>query len=246
MKYIMILVLSVVTLTACKKEKSNEPMAKQIEEPIDSIKTSQDWITLFDGTSFDHWRGYLSDSMPAEWGIEDGTMAFTPGKKGGKNIITKEKFTNFILSLEWKISEGGNSGIFWGVHEDPAYSEAYQTGPEIQVLDNERHPDAKANPKYHQAGALYDMVQPIQDVCKPAGEWNECMLKIDHVQNEGSVTLNGTVIVEFPVHGEAWDALVANSKFKDWEGFGKYQTGHIGLQDHSDKVWFRNIKIKKL
>ena len=246
MKYIMIIVLSVITMTACKKEKSKEPMAKQTEEPVDSMKNSQEWNNLFDGSSYDDWRGYLSDSMPDEWTIEDGTMAFTPGKKGGKNIITKEKFTNFILSLEWKISEGGNSGIFWGVHEDPAYSEAYQTGPEIQVLDNERHPDAKANPKYHQAGALYDMVQPMHDVCKPAGEWNECILKIDHVKNEGSVTLNGTVIVEFPVHGEAWGALVANSKFKDWEGFGKYQTGHIGLQDHSDKVWFRNIKIKKL
>ena len=246
MKNIIITIMSILTLSACKTYKTNYSMTQPVERTEEIIETVNNWITLFDGTSFDHWRGYLSDSMPAEWGIEDGTMVFTPGKKGGKNIITKEKYTNFVLSLEWKISEGGNSGIFWGVHEDPAYSEAYQTGPEIQVLDNERHPDAKANPKYHQAGALYDMVQPIQDVCKPAGEWNECMLKIDHVQNEGSVTLNGTVIVEFPVHGEAWDALVANSKFKDWEGFGKYQTGHIGLQDHSDKVWFRNIKIKKL
>lgn len=246
MKNIIITILSILTLSACKTYKTNNSMTKPVERTEEIIETANNWITLFDGSSYDDWRGYLSDSMPAEWTIEDGTMAFTPGKKGGKNIITKEKFTNFILSLEWKISEGGNSGIFWGVHEDPAYNEAYQTGPEIQVLDNERHPDAKANPKYHQAGALYDMVQPMHDVCKPAGEWNECILKIDHAKNEGSVTLNGTVIVEFPVHGEVWDALVANSKFKDWEGFGKYQTGHIGLQDHSDRVWFRNIKIKKL
>ncbi len=246
MRKIIIAILSILTLSACKTYKTNDSMTKPVERTEEIIETANHWITLFDGTTFDDWRGYLKDTMPAEWTIEDGTMAFTPGKEGGKNIITKEKYTNFILSLEWKISEGGNSGIFWSVHEDPAYSEAYQTGPEIQVLDNERHPDAKANPKYHQAGALYDMVQPMHDVCKPAGEWNECILKIDHVRNEGSVTLNGTVIVEFPVHGEAWDALVANSKFKDWEGFGKYQTGHIGLQDHSDKVWFRNIKIKKL
>ena len=246
MKIIIIAILSILTLSACKTYKTNDSMTKPVERTEEIIETANHWITLFDGTSFDDWRGYLKDTMPAEWTIEDGAMAFTPGKEGGKNIITKEKYTNFVLSLEWKISEGGNSGIFYGVHEDPAYSEAYQTGPEIQVLDNERHPDAKANPKYHQAGALYDMVQPMHDVCKPAGEWNESILKIDHVKNEGSVTLNGTVIVEFPVHGEAWDALVANSKFKDWEGFGKYQTGHIGLQDHSDKVWFRNIKIKKL
>ncbi|MGB5363867.1 MAG: DUF1080 domain-containing protein [Aureibaculum sp.] len=246
MRKIIIAILSILTLSACKTYKTNDSMTKPVERPEEIIETANHWITLFDGTTFDDWRGYLKDTMPAEWTIENSTMAFTPGKEGGKNIITKEKYTNFILSLEWKISEGGNSGIFWSVHEDPAYSEAYQTGPEIQVLDNERHPDAKAKPKYHQAGALYDMVQPMHDVCKPAGEWNECILKIDHASNEGSVTLNGTVIVEFPVHGEAWDALVANSKFKDWEGFGKYQTGHIGLQDHSDKVWFRNIKIKKL
>jgi len=114
------------------------------------------------------------------------------------------------------------------------------------VLDNERHPDAKANPKFHQAGALYDMVQPKHDVCNPAGEWNLCVLKVNHETNQGSVTLNGIEIVSFPVHGEEWNALVANSKFKDWEGFGKHQTGHIGLQDHSDKVWYRNIKIKEL
>ena len=91
-----------------------------------------------------------------------------------------------------------------------------------------------------------DLVQPKVDVCKPAGEWNLCVIKIDHNSNQGSASLNGQVVVEFPLHGEDWDKLVANSKFKNWEGFGKYKTGHIGLQDHGDKVWYRNIKIKKL
>jgi hypothetical protein len=99
---------------------------------------------------------------------------------------------------------------------------------------------------FYQAGALYDLVQPEHDVCNPAGEWNLCVLKVNHKTNQGSVTLNGTEIVSFPVHGEAWDAMVAKSKFKGWEGFGKHHTGHIGLQDHGDKVWFRNIKIKEL
>ena len=204
-----------------------------------------DWIYLFDGTNFDKWRGYLSEGMYPEWTIEDGAMVFTPSGEGGKNIITKDTFTDFELSLEWKISEGGNSGFFWSVYEDPKYKEAYQTGPEIQILDNERHPDALANPKYHQAGALYDMVQPMHDVCKPAGEWNLCVLKVNHKTNEGSVTLNGTVIVTFPVQGEKWDDMVNNSKFKGWEGFGKHHTGHIGLQDHGNKVSFRDIKIKE-
>ena len=245
MKSVIYVLVAAVVLVSCKQKKENIPVKEDVVEAMD-MNVSEEWITLFDGTSFDNWRGYLSEGMYPEWTIDDGAMLYTPSGEGGKNIITKEKFTNFILSLEWKIAEGGNSGIFWSVFEDEAFKEAYHTGPEIQVLDNERHPDAKANPKYHQAGALYDMVQPEHDVCKPAGEWNECILKIDHNSNSGSVTLNGTVIVEFDVHGEKWDALVSNSKFKDWKGFGKHKTGHIGLQDHGDKVWFRNIKIKEL
>ena len=248
MKKLILFVVVAVAFTACK-DKTKE--STQAEEDIEvntevEVENDSDWVYLFDGTNFDKWRGYLKDEMYPEWTIEDGAMMFTPGEEGGKNIITRDTFTNFELSLEWKISEGGNSGIFWSVFEDPKYNEAYQTGPEIQVLDNERHPDAKANPKFHQAGALYDLVQPEQDVCKPAGEWNHCVLSVNHKTNEGSVTLNGTKIVSFPVHGEAWDALVENSKFKGWEGFGKHHTGHIGLQDHSDKVWYRNIKIRNL
>lgn len=246
MKNIICLLVFTITLTSCKQTVKETPQSELEAMNVEKVQPVSEWISLFDGTNFDNWRGYLTDEMYQEWTIEDGAMVFTPSGQGGKNIITKETFTDFEMSLEWKISEGGNSGIFWGVYEDPKYKEAYQTGPEIQVLDNERHPDALANPKYHQAGALYDLVQPMHDVCKPAGEWNLCVLKVNHKTNEGSVTLNGTVIVTFPVHGEAWDALVAKSKFKGWEGFGKHHTGHIGLQDHGDKVSFRNIKIKKL
>ncbi|GAA4799487.1 DUF1080 domain-containing protein [Litoribaculum gwangyangense] len=244
MKKILIFVLLGVTIFTCKENsKQTEGTLEEIEKEVNS---KVEWITLFDGTSLEKWRGYLTDEMHPEWTIEDGTLVFNPGENGGKNIITKDTFTNFELSIEWKISEGGNSGIFFGVFEDPSLNEAYQSGPEIQVLDNERHPDAKANPKYHQAGALYDLVQPEKDVCHPAGEWNLCVLKVNHKTNEGEVKLNGTKIVSFPLHGEAWDTMVENSKFKGWEHFGKHHTGHIGLQDHGDKVWFRNIKIKKL
>lgn len=245
MKNIIYLVLASVLIISCKK-KEEKLVENQVEEKVEvKVEVAAEWISLFDGSNFDNWKGYAHDGMHSEWSIDGDAMLFTPDK-GGANIITKDKFTNFELAIEWKISEGGNSGIFWGVHEDEKFNEAYQTGPEIQVLDNERHPDALANPKYHQAGALYDMVQPAHDVCNPAGEWNAVLLKVNHKTNEGSVTLNGTVIVEFPVNGEAWDAMVATSKFKGWEGFGKYPTGHIGLQDHGDKVWYRNIKIKLL
>ena len=133
----------------------------------------------------------------------------------------------------------------WGVKESDSLGEPYLTGPEIQVLDNEKHPDA-ANGPIRQAGALYDMVPPSEDVTKPVGEWNETVIRINHKENLGSVTMNGTKIVEFALHGEEWDKLKENSKFKDWTEFGKYHSGHIALQDHGDKVWFKNIKIRPL
>jgi len=243
MKKIIIIALATVTLIACKNQKTKAKVAgtKTVNQ---TQQGSHPWEILFDGTSFDNWRGYNTDSMYPEWTIKDSAMVYTPGKYGGKNIITKKEYTNFILSLEWKISEGGNSGIFWGVFEDPKYKEAYQTGPEIQVLDNEKHADGKV--AVHRAGALYDMLAPKHDVVKPAGEWNTCVIKIDHKNNIGVVTLNGTEIEEFPVEGSKWDDMVAHSKFATWEGFGKHQTGHIGLQDHGNKVWYRNIKIKTL
>lgn len=249
MKKAFILIAMAIAVIACK-EKETEKTAEAEEEKKEEVKKTKandfGWEILFDGTSYDNWRGYLSEDIPAEWTIEDGAMAFTPGPEGGKNIISKNKYTNFVLSLEWKISPAGNSGIFWGVHEDEQFKEAYETGPEIQVLDNTSHPDAKVGDGLHTAGALYDMVKPPSDVTKPVGEWNLCVLEVNHNTNMGKVTLNGTELFTFPVHGEKWDAMVANSKFKDWKGFGKYQEGHIGLQDHSDKVWYRNIKIKSL
>ena len=132
-----------------------------------------------------------------------------------------------------------------GILEDEKYGQPYETGPEIQVLDNIAHPDAK-NGTTHQAGALYDMVAPSKEVVKPVGEWNSYVITVNHKTNEGSVVLNGKEIVTFPVNGEAWEAMVADSKFADWEGFGKYATGKIGLQDHGDIVAYRNIKIKEL
>ncbi len=243
MKKVIILLCAILSFTSCKKEKHEKDT---VEETTTLEETQNEWITLFDGSSLDNWRGYLADSIYKEWTIEDGAMTFTPSDEGGKNIISKQQFTNFILSVEWKISEGGNSGIFWSVFEDEKFSEAYQTGPEIQVLDNVLHPDAKVANGTHKAGSLYDMIACKDEFVNPAGEWNLCVLEINHKTNMGKVSMNGTEVITFPVHGEQWDTMIANSKFNGWEGFGAYQTGHIGLQDHSDKVSYRNIKIKEI
>jgi hypothetical protein len=209
-------------------------------------KMGQQWDILFDGTSFDNFRGYLAEDMFPEWAVIDKAMLFTPGKENRKNIITRKTYTDFILSLEWKVEEGGNSGIFWSVMEDKKYPEAYQTGPEIQVLDNDNHADGSHESGTRTAGSIYDMIPYPKEHVNPANEWNHCVLRIDHKANEGSVTMNGKETIAFPLRGKKWDRMVADSKFKDWEGFRKQYTGHIGLQDHGDKVWYRNIKIKEL
>lgn len=247
----LVLFMAVAAMVACKdnKETAETEVEKEVETEVVEGKEAQaeaEWEILFDGTNYDQWRGYGAQEVYDNWTIEDGAMAFTPGEEGGKNIISKNTYTNFVLSLEWKISEAGNSGIFWAVVEDEKFKEAYETGPEIQVLDNTGHPDAKIGEGTHSAAALYDMIAPPEDNTKPVGEWNLCVLEVNHKTNLGKVTFNGKELYTFPVHGEEWDAMVADSKFATWEGFGKSQTGHIGLQDHSDKVWYRNIKIKSL
>lgn len=255
MKNIVYTALIAVLVIGCKDKTDKEnkildsdPLAN-IEEMTPPSNTEGEWQVLFDGTDFDAWKRYLEEGVGDAWKIEDGAMVFYPPKdrqKGEKyNLVTKEDFTDFVLSMEWKISEGGNSGIFWGVKEVESLSEAYHSGPEIQVLDNEKHPDAKNGPK-RQAGALYDMVGPSEDATNPVGEWNTCVITVNHKTNQGNVVLNGKEVASFPVNGEAWDAMVATSKFKNSEHFGKYQTGRIGLQDHGDIVSFRNIRIKSL
>jgi len=215
----------------------------------EALATQKEWVNLFNGDSFIGWHQFNSSEMSSAWIIEDGAMVFDPSKKEegtSHDIVTDREYTNFELSMEWKIAEVGNSGIFWGVKEGENYKKPYQTGPEIQVLDNERHPDSFNNPDYHQAGALYDMVQPTQKVCKPAGEWNHIFISINYNSNKGSVKLNDVEIVTFPLSGPDWDTLIANSKFHDWEDFAKFKTGKIGLQDHGDGVSYRNIKIREL
>jgi len=252
MKKIMMIAIAVLFFISCRnKPTKNAALQQQTETDLSMTEATnnEEWMVLFDGTSFDRFKEYLKEGVSEHWKIEDRAMVFYPPKerkpKEAFNLITKDSYTDFVLSLEWKISEGGNSGIFWGVKEDERLSEAYETGPEIQVLDNEKHPDAKAG-KTHQAGALYDMVAPLKDATKSAGEWNTCLITINHKTNQGIVVLNGEEIVTFAVNDPEWGAMVANSKFATWTDFGKYPTGKIGLQDHGDGVAFRNIKIKEL
>jgi len=248
MKKLLFTTFLAVLLFGCQEK------AKEKTEDKEMAKAAPDtpeehWTVLFDGTSFDGWHEYLQEGVSENWKIEDGAMVFYPPKDRKKrqsfNLISDKEYTDFTLSLEWRIAEAGNSGFFWGIKEMEDLRQPYETGPEIQVLDNDKHPDGK-NGTNHQAGALYDMVSPSQDVTKPVGEWNLCELTINHKTNTGIVVLNDVEIVNFPVNDPEWGEMVAKSKFADWEHFAKYTTGKIGIQDHGDGVSFRNIKIKEL
>lgn len=247
MKKPILMLTLLMAFTACQNTKKAD---KETEIKVTTdMKTNEEaqWTPLFDGKSFDGWHLYLKEGVSPEWHVEDGAMVFrpTPESSRGNNIVTDKVYTDFVLSLEWKISEGGNSGLFWGVQEDPKFPEAYETGAEIQLLDDERHPDAK-NGTTHKAGALYDMIAAPEGLVKPAGEWNLYVLEINHKANLGKLSINGKDAISFPLQGEAWDAMVAKSKFKDWPAFAKIKSGKIGLQDHGNEVAFKNLKIRVL
>jgi len=195
------------------------------------------WRLLFDGETLNGWRGYQSAELPAGWQTVDGTLHFA---EGGGDLITVETFGNFELALEWKISEGGNSGIFYLAQPGSEY--IFMSAPEMQVLDDARHVDG-GNP-LTSAGAAYGLYPAPRGVVKPAGEWNSVRIRVQ----DGNVQhwLNGQQIVEYVLGSPEWTELVANSKFADWPEYGQARTGHIGLQDHGDPVWFRDIKVRVL
>lgn len=197
------------------------------------------WQLLFDGKSMGHWRNFKKAELSPQWIIKDGAMVKT---KGGGDIITKEQYENFDLKLEWKIAEGGNSGIFILANETAADRKIYSRAPEIQLLDNERHPDNK--PASHRSGSLYDMIAAPAQSQKPAGEWNT--LRILFSNRHLQVWQNGVVAVDVKLGSDAWNKALQASKFKNWQGFAESLTGHIGIQEHGAEVSLRNIKIKKL
>jgi hypothetical protein len=201
---------------------------------------SEDWEVLFDGSSLDKWRNFKSDSLNPQWQIEEGTLTLTG--EGAGDIVTKEEYEDFELDIDWKISEGGNSGLFFHVVEADSLERVWHSGPEYQFLDNERHPDAQYH--NHRAGDNYDMQAVSKETVKPAGEWNTTRL----IVNNGHVEhwLNGEKVVEYELGSQAWEDSLAQSKFSAHPLYGRAGKGHIALQDHGDQVWFRNIKIKTL
>lgn len=215
----------------------------QAENTLTEREERQGWILLFDGNDMSQWRNFKREGLNPEWVIEDGTMKLTG--RGGGDILTRKEYRNFDLRLEWKISEGGNSGIFFLVDEEG--EQIYSHAPEIQILDDERHSDREIDS--HRSGSLYDMVPSHSSSRKPAGEWNK--VRIVFMDGFLRVWQNRMNTVTITIGDSAWNTLLQNSKFAQgmdsgFEGFAEATSGHIGLQDHGDPVAFRNIKIRVL
>ncbi|MVN20118.1 3-keto-disaccharide hydrolase [Mucilaginibacter arboris] len=197
---------------------------------------------LFNGKNTQGWHTYLKPDVTPAWTVANGILQLNPKAEGQGDLVTNEEYENFELTLEWNIAEGGNSGLIFGVHEDPAFHNTYDTGIEMQILDNKNAEDnKKAN---HLAGSLYDMKAPSQDVAKPAGQWN--LVKLRKQNGHLTFWLNGVKIVETQMGSEEWKTMLENSKFKTWKNFAAFPKGHIALQDHGYGVSFRNIKILQL
>jgi hypothetical protein len=192
------------------------------------------WKLLFDGKSTDGWRNYKAEGVKDQWKIVDGALTMT--EKGGGDIITKDQYGAFELTLEYNISPGGNSGIMYHVRETA--DRPWQTGPEIQVQDNAAGHDPQ------KAGWLYQFYKSDVDATKPAGQWNQLRIVISPKKCEHY--MNGVKYCEYVIGSDDWNEKLAASKFSKFPEFAKYDAGFICLQDHGNLVSYRNIKIRKL
>jgi hypothetical protein len=259
--FLLIQALLVIGLVSCTSsgKKDQEAESTEAGEEVtvaDNTLTDKEkeegWMLLFDGETFDGWRGYNMEAFPdTGWSIENGALKCSDSGMGeagfGGDIIYDKQFTNFHLSLDWMISEGGNSGIFFLAQEIPGENIWY-TAPEYQILDNcSDHPDNTLGENGNRrAGSLYDLIPPDPQNAKCAGEWNHSEI----ISYDGTIVyrMNGENTVEFHLWTDEWNQMIANSKFPDFNpDFADVaKTGYIGLQDHGDAVWFKNIKLKEL
>jgi len=228
-------------LTACSSAKVTTENA--VNNGLTKQESKDGWVSLFDGKTTNGWHTYNSDGVSQNWKVVDGALVMDPSSGAHGDIVTDKEYTDYELSVEWRISEAGNSGIIFNVKEDKAFSATYNTGLEMQVLDNIKAGDNKK--ENHLAGLLYDL-SGTADLSKPkpVGEWNQARI----VQKQGHLTLyfNGVKTFDMQQGTDEWKNLVANSKFKDWKNFDLTPSGKIAFQDHGHEVAFRNIKIKSL
>lgn len=211
---------------------------QQAPNTLDEFEVGAGWTLLFDGTSTDGWRGYNREDFPDGWVVEDGTL--TRVAWGGSIIYGAKQFVDFDLKIDWMVGEGGNSGVFYRGEE--GLEDIFKSAVEMQVLDDANHRDGRS--PYTSAGAVYGLYPVPRGVVHPAGEWNESRViaRGAHVEH----WLNGVLVGEYELGSPDWAVRVAGSKFVEWPEFATSLRGFIGLQDHGNQVWYRNIKIREL
>jgi hypothetical protein len=247
MKKLLLLVIIVAfTHQYTSAQKSSVNMQ---DNTLSNEEKEQGWKLLFDGKTTKGWHSYGYNDVGKAWNISDGALHLDVVNKKdwpkdeSKDILTNEEYDDFNLKADWKLAKKGNSGIIFYVHEDKAkYHNTYETGLEMQVLDNAGHPDAKI-PK-HRAGDLYDLISSSSEPVKPAEEWNHAEIMCKNGKLD--FFLNGVHIVATQLWNDNWKKMVANSKFKSMPDFGTFKKGKVALQEHGEEVWFKNIKIRKL
>lgn len=215
----------------------------QTNNELTSKEKKQGWHLLFDGKTTQGWHTYLKPSAGPAWAVSNGVLQLDPAVKQDRgDLVTDNEYENFELSIDWNISEEGNSGLIFLVHEDKAFDATYLTGPEYQLLDDKKAEDNKQ--PNHLAGSLYDIITPTKAAENPAGQWNHTVIRLKN--GELTFWLNGVQTVQTHLWDDNFKELVAKSKFKNWKGFAEYHKGHIALQDHGHHIEFRDIKIREL
>ncbi len=253
---ILVVAISMTAFHSCKPKQqpapvvNNEPTAILTEidmsSPVNTLTENESkagWQLLSNGTDFTGWHGFNMTGIPDCWVIEDGCFTMTTvGGAESQDIVTDKKYKSFALFVEFKLDTAANSGIIYHIAEDTIYKFPYETGAEYQVIDHENWPDSLAD--WQICGADYAMHPPKARPFKPVGEWNQALLVVNG--NKVTHILNGEVVVEFEKYSEEWKQLRNSGKWNSFPDYGKFDEGHISLQNHGSKVWYRNVKIREL
>jgi hypothetical protein len=235
---------------SCGTTENNEPLSLfaelDLNAPFNTLSQNEaekDWQLLFNGQNFTGWHGYNMQGIPECWFIEDNCLTMsTANMEESQGIITDEIYKDFALYVEFKLTKSANSGIIYQVLEDSKYTFPYETGPEFQVIDHGNWPDPLED--WQICGACYAMYPPKARPYKELGEWNQAFIVVNG--NYVTYILNGKIVVEYEKYSDEWNKLRNSGKWSEYPDFGKFDKGHIALQNHGTKVWYRNIKIKEL
>jgi 3-keto-disaccharide hydrolase len=246
----ILLGLFLIPIVSCNYSEKKEPLSLYAEidrsaslNTLSDSERNRNWNLLFDGSHATGWHGYNMERIPDCWTIEDQSLTMTTeGGAESQDIITDKIYKNFALSVEFKLTPIANSGIIFQVAEDPKYKFPYETGPEFQIIDQDNWPGKLED--WQTSGANYAMYPPKAKPYKPIGEWNQAFLVVDG--NHVTQILNGKVVVEYEKYSDEWKKLLEGGKWANFPDYGKYDAGHISLQNHGTKVFYRNIKLKEL